>query len=124
MKVGRKEMIKIVLFVVYIVLTVTGVTLMKLGGNSGTIAIKEGLFNFNISLISMLGFVCYICSFLLFTRLVLMFDLSYFMPISAGITQIFSLIVAYSIFKEDISIQAVIGASFIILGIIAMNWKR
>ena len=117
-------MIKYALIGIYLILTVSGVTLMKLGGNSGEIAIKEGLFNFNISLISALGFICYICSFLIFTKLVLMFDLSFIMPISAGLTQIITLVISYLVFKEDMPIQAIIGACLVITGIIAMNWKR
>ena len=57
---------KIILVIIYLMLTVSGLILMKLGGNSGEVAIKEGVFNFNISLISALGFVCYICSFFFF----------------------------------------------------------
>ena len=96
---------------------------MKLGGNSGEIAIKEGIFNFNISLVSALGFVCYICSFLLFTKIVMMFDLSYIMPISTGIVQILTLIASFTVFKENMSWQAIAGASLVIVGIIIMNLK-
>ena len=117
-------MFKFILFGLYLILTVAGVTLMKLGGNSGEIAVKEGLFSFNISLISALGFICYICSFLMFTKLVLMFDLSYIMPISAGITQILTLIISNVVFKENLPIQTIIGAALVIIGIIAMNFKR
>ena len=59
---------KIILVIIYLILTVAGLVFMKLGGNSGEIAVKEGIFNFNISLISALGFLCYLCSFLLFTK--------------------------------------------------------
>ena len=97
---------------------------MKLGGNSGEIAIKEGLFNFNISLVSAVGFVCYLGSFLIFTKLVIMFDLSYIMPLATGITQVLTLIISHFVFKENMPIQAIIGASFVILGIVVMNWKR
>lgn len=115
---------KIILLVCYLVLTVSGLTFMKLGGNSGEIAIKEGLFNFNISLISALGFICYLGSFLIFTKLVIMFDLSYIMPLATGITQILTLIISYFVFKENMSLQATVGASIVILGIIVMNWKK
>lgn len=115
---------KIILVIIYLILTVAGLVFMKLGGNSGEIAVKEGIFNFNISLISALGFVCYLCSFLLFTKIVLMFDLSYIMPITTGIVQILTLVASYCIFKEHMSVQSIIGASIVIIGIILMNWNK
>lgn len=115
---------KIVLIIIYLILTVSGVTLMKLGGNPGAISIKEGTFNFGISLISALGFICYICSFLLFTRLVVMFDLSYIMPLCTGITQIMTLVIAGIVFKESFTWQSIAGASAVIVGIILMNLKN
>ena len=56
---------KYILIVVYLILTTLGVVFMKLGGNTGTFFIKEGVINFNINWISAIGFVCYIFSFLL-----------------------------------------------------------
>ena len=115
---------KIVLIIVYLVLTVSGLILMKLGGNTGTIAIENKTFQFGISLISALGFICYIASFLLFTRLVVMFDLSYIMPITTGIVQILSLIASIVIFKEGYNWQTISGVSLVIIGILLMNIKR
>ena len=123
MEIRRSLGMKLLLVAIYLVLTVSGLILMKLGGNSGEIAVKEGIFNFNINLISALGFICYICSFLLFTKIVLMFDLSYIMPICTGIVQILTLVASYVVFKENMSVQAITGASIVIFGIILMNWK-
>ena len=115
---------KILLVIIYLFLTVSGLIFMKMGGNSGAFAIKEGTLNFDISLISLLGFICYLGSFLLFTRIVLMFNLSYIIPICTGITQILTLVAAYVIFKDEMTIQSVGGAILIIIGIIIMNWKQ
>ena len=97
---------------------------MKKGGNPGTISLNNGDMNFGINLISLLGFICYIGSFLLFTRIVVMFDLSYIMPICTGIVQILTLIASYFIFKEQISKQGIIGAALVIIGIVIMNLKN
>ncbi|MCR5146130.1 MAG: hypothetical protein K6B70_02105 [Clostridia bacterium] len=120
----RKKIMGIALVIVYLVLTVSGLVLMKKGGNSGTLSFNEGNLGFNINWISALGFICYICSFLLFTRIVIMFDLSYIMPLVTGIVQILTLICAFAIFKEPITKQGIIGASIIIIGIIVMNFKK
>lgn len=114
---------EIALVICYLILTMSGLVLMKLGGNTGTISINSGEVSFGISPISLVGFICYIGSFLLFTKMVVMFDLSYILPLCTGITQVLTLIFSKVIFKENISIQGLIGASIIILGIIIMNWK-
>ncbi len=62
-------------------------------------------------------------SFLLFTQLVTMFDLSYIVPITTGIVQVASLIAAVKIFKEDLSINGIIGIVMVISGIVLMNLK-
>ena len=114
---------KIVMIILYLILTVSGLVLMKVGGNPGTISVENGNFNFGINLISALGFICYICSFLIFTRIEVRFDLSYIMPICTGIVQIATLVASYLVFKEEMSIQGVVGASLVIIGIIVMNIK-
>lgn len=112
------------LIVVYLVLTVAGLVFMKLGGNPGTLALKDGTITLGMSVVSGIGFVCYLCSFLLFTRIVVMFDLSYIYPIVTGIVQILTLVASAVVFKEHMSVQSVIGAIIIIAGIIIMNFKK
>ena len=96
---------------------------MKMGVNSCTISLASGSFKCSMSLTSMVGFACYICSFLMFTQLVTMFDLSYLMPITTGVVQVATLIAAVKIFKEDITTQGVIGIILVIGGIVIMNLK-
>ena len=114
---------QVVLIIIYLSLTVSGLILMKKGGNPGTVAVTNGDINLGMSLVSLAGFICYICSFLLFTRMVVMFDLSFIMPLCTGIAQILTLISARYIFKEQFGIRGVIGASMIIIGIIVMNFN-
>ncbi len=76
-----------------------------------------------MNLVSGLGFVCYICSFLLFTKIVIMFDLSYILPICTGVSQVLILIASYYVFNEKISLYGIVGASLIIIGLVIMNIK-
>ena len=115
---------KVVLVIVYLVLTISGLIFMKLGGNSGSFAVNTGDIVFTINWVSLIGFVCYICSFLLFTRIVIIFDLSYIMPICTGIVQVATLVASRIVFKEEFSIHGIVGASIIILGIIIMNLPK
>lgn len=115
---------KIVLIGIYIILTVAGLILMKKGGNTGTISVRDNTFTFGINIVSAIGFICYIGSFLIFTRIIVMFNLSYIFPILTGIVQVISLVASALVFKEDITWQTVVGASAIIIGIVVMNLKR
>lgn len=119
----RNNIMKIILIAIYTVLTISGLVLMKKGGNPGTVTVQNGDITLGMNLISLAGFICYICSFLLFTRIVVMFDLSYIMPICTGIVQVITLIASYFVFKEQISKQGVIGAALVIIGIVVMNFK-
>ena len=120
----RNKKMQIVLVIIYLILTISGLILMKKGGNPGSIAIEKGTFNFGISLVSLAGFVCYLGSFLLFTRMVVMFELSYIMPLVTGIVQVLTLIASKVVFREEISMYGIIGACFVITGIVVMNWKH
>ena len=115
---------KIALIIVYLVLSLSGLILMKLGGNTGSFSMVDGGVNFSISPISLIDFICYIGSFFLYTRMVVIFDLSYITPICTGIIQVLTLIASKIIFKENITVQGIIGASIIIIGLLIMNIKR
>lgn len=115
---------RIILIIVYLALSTSGLVFMKLGGNTGSISMNNGTLNFGISPVSLLGLCCYIGSFFLFTRIVLLFDLSYITPICTGIIQILTLISSKVVFKENITIQGAVGASIIIIGLLLMNWKK
>ena len=112
---------KMILVILYILLTITGLVLMKLGGNTGSILIENMSFSFTMNFISLIGFISYILSFLLFTNIVVKFDLSYIMPVVTGIIQIMTLILANFLFKEKFSRSSIIGASLVIIGIFVMN---
>ncbi len=119
----RNLKMQIILVLIYLVLTLSGLILMKFGGNPGSFSMADGNINFGISPISLIGFICYICSFLLFTRIVVLFDLSYIMPLTTGIVQVLTLVASKVIFKENFSTQGIIGASIVIIGILIMNIK-
>ncbi len=120
----RNIKMQFIIIGIYLLLTMSGLILMKLGGNTGKFAMVEGDINFGISPVSLLGFICYIGSFFLYTRMVVMFDLSYITPLCTGIVQILTLVASKVIFKENITVQGIAGASIIIIGLLVMNWKR
>lgn len=116
---------RILLIIIYIILTSAGLILMKKGGNAGKITMGSGEFAFSISWISALGFVCYILSFLLFTRIIMMFEnVSYISPICNGIAQTCIVIASIIFLKEQFSMYTVGGALLVIAGVVIMNIKK
>ena len=116
---------RILLIIIYIILTSAGLILMKKGGNAGKITMGSGEFAFSISWISALGFVCYILSFLLFTRIILMVEyVSYISPLCNGIAQTCILIASIIFLKEQFSMYTVGGALLVIAGVVIMNIKK
>lgn len=124
MEIRRKNIMRILMVALYLIFTVSGLILMKKGGNAGKISFSAGEFDFNISLISALGFICYIISFLLFTRIIMMFEnVSFISPICNGIAQACIVIASIIFLKEQFTGATIGGALLIIAGVIIMNLK-
>jgi len=120
---GKIKMQNVILVIIYLLFSISGLVLIKLGGNAGTIAIKNNDINLGINIVSAIGLACYIISFLLYTKVVIIFDLSYIVPLCAAITQVLTLVVSKIVFKEEITIQGMIGVVVILVGIFLMNFK-
>jgi len=114
---------KYLLTTLYIIFTTSGIFCMKSGGDSLQISLKNG-FHFDLGYVTALGFLLYICSFLLWQKLIATYDLSYIVPITTGIVQVIILIFSYFIFKEHISLINLIGILFIISGIVLVSIKK
>lgn len=115
---------EIILFLIYLVLSIGGMLLVKFGVTHPlSIAIKNNLISVSAGYITTLGLICYIGSFLLWTKLVTLYDLSYFVPLATAITQVVVLLAAVILFKENFTLYKTIGVVLAVLGIIFMNMK-
>ena len=112
-----------ILVLIYLAFSTGGLILMKLGGNSTHMIIANHTLNFSMSMISFGGYFFYILSFLLFTKIVTLFNLSYILPICTGIVQVLIFLAAVFIFKEKMSILSCTGIFFVIVGVVLMNIK-
>ena len=110
---------KYILTIVYLFCTTGGMTLMKLGGDSLSLSLKNEL-NFKMGWLTFLGFCLYLISFLLWQRMIVKYDLSTMVPIVTGIVQILVLLIGHFIFKESLSSLSLLGAILIVGGIILM----
>ena len=89
------KMINVILIVFYIILTIAGVVLFKLGTQKDfLVSIATGVFTLKISLMSIIGLVCYLCSFLMYMFLISRFDLTYIVPVTTGIVQVATFVLA------------------------------
>ena len=116
-------MIKYLLTGVYIIFTTFGLFFMKLGGDSLKIVLKPNL-SFSMGYITLIGFICYIISFLLWQKLLVSFDLSYIVPIATGIVQIIVLLIGIFAFKEQVNSLGLIGSILIIVGLILLALSK
>ena len=109
---------------IYIIFTGGGLILLKLGSSSMNIAIQNGNFQVSMGYISILGFIAYIISFLLYTFYIIKhYDLSYIYPIVTGITQILVVLAGVFLFKEHITLSSGIGIGLVLVGLILLNLK-
>ena len=116
-------MSKYLLTLIYILFTTCGITFMKLGGDSLKLSLSKE-FSLRMGWTTLLGFLFYIVSFLLWQKLLVKYDLSSMVPIVTGISQIIIIIIGYVIFKENVNIQNIIGAITIIVGIIIITFRK
>ena len=114
---------KYLLTIFYLICTTGGLTLMKLGGDSLKLTLKDG-FSLKMGWFTFFGFCLYIISFLLWQRMLIKYDLSIMVPIVTGIVQIIVLLIGHFIFKESISFISLIGLSLIIVGIVIMSFGK
>lgn len=119
------RMINIILIAVYIILTIGGVVLFKLGTQKDfLVSIATGIFTLKISLISIIGLVCYLCSFFMYMFLISKFDLTYIVPVTTGIVQVATFVLAIMIFKEIVTVSKVVATGLILIGVILLNIKK
>ena len=111
--------------VIYLLLSVSGLVLFKLGSEKGLeVALNSGNIQLDINLFCILGLSFYVISFLLYMFLISRLNLSYIAPIANGLSYILTFIASIYIFKEHISINNYIGALLILIGVILINIKK
>ena len=118
-------MINYILIAVYLIFSLAGVFLFKIGCQKEfLVSVSTGIFSLNISLISIIGLLCYVCSFLMYMFLISKFDMTYIVPVTTGITYILTFILAVLIFKESVTVNKVIGSVLILAGVLVINMKK
>lgn len=113
-----------VLLVIYAILANVGLVFMKMGSTKGTVvSFVNGMINANFNIFSILGFVFYITSFILYTILISKFNLTYLVPISSALSYLLIFLISIIFLKEQINIYQGIGFFVILVGVILLNIK-
>lgn len=113
----------IVLIIAYVLFAVLGSTLLKYGGIAEVKKFLIPLININVSWITLLGFISYGISFIVYTILLNKYDLSIISPITVALVYIFLMVTAFVIFKEPLTVKKILGSSLILVGILLMIKK-
>ncbi|OGO84389.1 MAG: hypothetical protein A2Y24_07150 [Clostridiales bacterium GWE2_32_10] len=107
----------------YTFFTVSGLILLKIGGETFVLTFEYGKMNLCMSWQFILGFIAYVTSFVLWIVLLQKFNLSYMYPILVGLAYIFVLLASIIILKEKVTNFNIAGSVIILVGILFMNIK-
>lgn len=108
--------------IIYVFLSATGLTLIKIGTGLGNSLILDGKgFRLQLNWTLIIGMAVYAVSFLLSMVVMKGMNLSLFYPLSAGLIYIAICGVSYFVLGEKIIPSQWLGMAVILTGIIIMN---
>ena len=113
----------IILFLSYLVCTVSGLTLVKIGANNNAFALNSSFFNLSLSYTTVLGLFLYIISFLMWIVIVQKYNLSYIAPMATGLSQVLIIIASIFVLGEKIGTFQWFGIALVLGGVVLMNIK-
>lgn len=107
---------------IYVCLSATGLTLIKIGLDKNTsLLLDRSGFSLSFSWILLLGMCLYILSFLTSMLVMKNMDLSVYYPLSAGLIYIVVCVLSVIVLKEHLTWNQLVGMGIILAGIIFMN---
>lgn len=105
----------LVICVIYLALSLVGMTLIKYGHQVKSNLVIPVL-NINISWPLIFGMLFYGCSFLVFVFFVSTLKISIVMPIVSGVAGVLTVLIGCCIFSEKISVGQLIGITLVLTG--------
>lgn len=112
-----------ILFILYVILSTSGLILFKLGSPDLSMGFVKNMFSLNLPLLSLIGLMCYLVSFLLWMYIISKSEINFIVPLGVGVTNLAILGASYFVLNETISYTTIIGAALIIIGVVVMNVK-
>ena len=115
----------IALIISYIIFAVSGSTLIKFGGFTDfKVLFTLPFVNMPFSWVTLIGFICYGISFIVYTILLNRFDLSFISPLTVGLVYVLLMITAFLFFKEQFTVYKIVGSAMILCGIFLIILKK
>lgn len=109
----------------FVLLTSSALIILKLGTDAGApVHYTENGLQFNLNLYTILGIFLYGLSFLVYTYLISTYDLGYIIPLTTALVYIIIFTASFIIFKEVFTVLKIIGISFIVIGLLFLNYKK
>ena len=110
-------MVNVVLFIIYVILSSSGLILFKLGSLNPDVNLTVFGYSLIFSIKSIIGMFCYGFSFLLWLIIVSRMNLTIAMPLSVGIVNTLVLIGSIIFLKEKITVIQIIGIITVVIGV-------
>jgi len=112
----------IILFIIYVILSSSGLVLFKLGVNNPNIHFSLFGISISLSVKMIIGVICYGFSFLLWLYLVSKLNLTIAMPLSVAIVNTLVVIESSIFLNEKITLMQGIGIFIVIFGVMMMTY--
>lgn len=115
-------MVNLFSFIAYFIFTCAGMVLIKLGGQANYQSfLTVPIIDFRVSLTSLAGFLLYGMSFVLYSSLLVKYELSFLNPFTIGITSILIFASGALFFNETITVVKLISLGLILSGVLLIN---
>ena len=121
---SRGKIVNIILFIMYVILSSSGLILFKLGTMNPNIHFSIIGFTIDISIKSIIGILCYGISFLLWMMIISRSNLTIAMPLSIALVNTLVIVGSCFFLKEKITLIQGIGIFIVIFGVCIMSWGR
>ena len=110
-----------IVFVIYAVLSATGLFLIKTGADNSGLAFNDGLFSMQLSPRLVIGLALYVISFVMSVYVVSRMKLSVFYPLGTGTILVITSLLGYFVLREQIGFWQLLGMGLILAGVVAIN---
>lgn len=111
--------------ILYVVCTVAGLILYKYGANKEFgIMFSNGSLSIKINIISIIGLILYLISFILYIVILPKFDVTYILPIVSTATSILIFVSSIMFLNEPSNIVKWIGFVIMIVGVVIVNFSN
>jgi drug/metabolite transporter (DMT)-like permease len=118
-------MVNLLSFIGFFIFTCAGMVFIKLGGQpSHHTFFTVPVIDFKLSAISLIGFLLYGLSFVLYSSLLTKYDLTFLNPVTIGITAILIFFCGTIFFNESVTIAKIVGLTLILSGVLLINFFK